>query len=86
VKWFRKAAERGDTRAQHNLAGMYFIGDGVKKDRVWAYAWILRAAADGDELAMVGRDIIAKEMTEEQITNAQKVSYVLCASIPGCER
>jgi uncharacterized protein len=31
LKWFRKAAEKGDTRAQVKLGHMYYFGQGIPK-------------------------------------------------------
>jgi TPR repeat protein len=63
---------------------MYYVGEGVPEDFVRSYAWITLASARGDGLALRGMDIIRKRMTAEQIADAQRVSYVLCASIPNC--
>ena len=84
ARWFHRAAMQGDTTAQHNLAGMYYVGEGVPEDYVRAYAWITLASAKGEELAMRGKDIIRQRMTPAQIVDSQKVSYVLCATIPNC--
>ena len=81
AKWFRKAAEQGDHSAQIELGNLYYIGSGVIEDSVEAYKWFNLAAAQdrpqGDPLAPTGRkrrDAIAKEMTKEQISDAQKLS------------
>jgi TPR repeat protein len=37
VKWYRKAAEQGDVKAQSNLGVMYASGQGVKQDLVLAH-------------------------------------------------
>lgn len=47
ARWYRRAAEQGDPRAQMMLAYMYFAGAGVPKDPHQAFLWDLRAAADG---------------------------------------
>lgn len=39
------AAEQGDASAQHSLGLQYFLGEGVPKDDVFAYKWILLAGA-----------------------------------------
>jgi uncharacterized protein len=53
ARWYRRAAEQGDPRAQMMLAYMYFAGAGVPKDLHQAFAWDLRAAADGSIEAKV---------------------------------
>jgi TPR repeat protein len=39
VYWLTKAAERGDVRAQYNLGGCYYRGDGVPQDYTRAVYW-----------------------------------------------
>lgn len=41
--WYRKAAEQGDTDAQHALGEMYDKGPGVTQDVVEALAWHMKA-------------------------------------------
>ena len=74
VKWFRKAAEQGYALAQSSLGFMNYNGEGVLKDYVKAYAWFNVASANGSDGGTKGRDLIAKEMTPEQIAEAQKLS------------
>lgn len=45
VRWFRKAAEQGDSDAQTNLGSLYLLGDRIPQDYTEALKW-LRAAAD----------------------------------------
>ena len=45
VKWFRKAAEKADVRAQYNLGEMYLYGEGVPQDYVQAHKWFNLATA-----------------------------------------
>jgi len=44
VRWYRKAAESGDPKAQFNVAVCYSEGNGVDKDAVEAVKWITKAA------------------------------------------
>ena len=76
VKWYRKAAEQGYSVAQHDLGMAYYKGQGVLKDTVTAYAWFNVAVANGDEDGSKVRDLVAKDMTPEQIAEAQKLSKV----------
>jgi TPR repeat protein len=48
---FRPLAERGDARAQVNIAAMYFNGLGVRQDFAEAMRWFRRAADLGDATA-----------------------------------
>jgi TPR repeat protein len=48
VKWFRKAAEQGNSDGQYNLGVMYQNGWGVEKDYVQAVNWFRKAAEQGN--------------------------------------
>jgi uncharacterized protein len=74
VSWYRKAAEQGYARAQFNLGFMYLGGDGVPQDYVLAHMWLNLAAARGDKGASEVRASLAKEMTPDQIAEAQKLA------------
>jgi uncharacterized protein len=39
VRWYRLAAEQGDTTAQSIMAGMYLNGDDVEKDIPTGLGW-----------------------------------------------
>jgi TPR repeat protein len=47
IRWLRSAAERGEPRALLIYGTALFNGDGVPADRVLAYAYVSRAAAQG---------------------------------------
>ena len=74
VAWYRRAAEQGYADAQYNLGWMYAKGEGVPKNDVDAYFWFNLAAAQGQENAGGNRDITEKQMTREQIAEAQRRS------------
>ena len=48
TKWYRKAAELGDCRAQNNLGTIYENGQGVVEDYVEAIKWYRIAAEKGN--------------------------------------
>ena len=50
VKIYRRAAVRGDSKAQFMLALAYAVGHGVRKNHRMAMAWFKRAAESGEEL------------------------------------
>ena len=56
------------------MGNRYNNGNGVAKDDVIAYMWYNLAAASGHEKAKRNRDILAKEMTRDQIAEAQRLS------------
>ena len=44
-RWYRRAADGDDVRAQYQLGQMYFDGTGVTRDYASAYVWFSLAAA-----------------------------------------
>jgi TPR repeat protein len=48
AKWLRRAADRGDAQAQHELGLMYIKGKGVPRDDAEAMQWFHKAADQGD--------------------------------------
>ena len=74
MKWFRKAAEQGDTEAQNNLGAMYAQGQSVARDLVRAYAWFNLAATAGNQRAAGNRSIAARQMTTAEFVEAQKLA------------
>jgi TPR repeat protein len=74
LKWYKKAAEQGNSNAQYNLGFMYGTGTGVPKDYVLAYRWYSLAVAQGDKISKDDLNNIIKEMTPAQIAEAQKLS------------
>jgi uncharacterized protein len=74
AQWFRKAAEQGHASAQLNLGVMYFKGQGVHQDFAQAYVWLSLSAAQGNVVAAKNRDLAAKELTLEQMSQAKQLS------------
>jgi hypothetical protein len=74
VRWYKLAAEQGDASAQFNLGNMYRKGQGVAQDFTRAHMWYNLAAVSGDKGAVKNRDLIAAEMTPQQIAQAQKLA------------
>jgi hypothetical protein len=75
VQWFRKAAEQGHPDAQHALALMYrYHVAGMPQDVVIAYMLCNLAAANGHHNAIEQRASLAKQMSQEQIDEAQALS------------
>jgi TPR repeat protein len=48
LKWYRRAAAKGNASAQFNLGIMYANGEGVPKDEAKAVEWYQKSAAQGD--------------------------------------
>ncbi len=71
LRWLRLAAEQGHRLAQNNMGARYATGDGVERNAAEAYFWFSQAAEQGDRKAAKNRDSVAKEMSEEQLTEAK---------------
>jgi uncharacterized protein len=74
VKWYRKAADQGNARAQFDLGIMHAEGRGVPQDYVSAHMWFTLSAAQGYEDAEKNRDIAARRMTPAQISEAERLA------------
>ncbi len=70
---FRPLAEGGDNRAQYWLGIMYFEGKGVARDDVRAFYWLSLAAERGNRAARLGRDGVARRMSDEAIAAAERL-------------
>ncbi len=75
------AAMQGDRRAQMNLADMFWQGEGVGRDLVQAYVWLEFPVTDlpesGREVAAKRRNQIVAELSEEELTQAQRMAKAL---------
>ncbi len=74
VNWFKLAAGHGDINAQYCLGCMFRDGRGVRKDNILAYMWWNLAAEQRNEYAFNNREVIADEMTKEEIDEAKRLS------------
>ena len=74
----RVRAEAGVAAAQYNLGNMYETGEGVPQDHVQAHMWYnLVAARNTGELreqAVEARDLIADELTADDLSEAQRLA------------
>ena len=74
AKWFLRSAEQGHPDAQQRLAFLYRNGEGVAKDYVKAHMWYSLAAGQGSMFAGIQRDLLANDMTPEQLADAQRLA------------
>ena len=75
AKWYKKAAEQGDSNAQNILGAMYERGKGMPKDFVEAYKWFSISGEGDNEYGRTYREKIGKrKMTPDQITEAQRLA------------
>ena len=82
MKWYRKAAYQGDAEARFNIGWMYKDGLGVKQDYVQTYLWFSLAVAAGEKSAVKELDLIAAEMTSEQIAEGERLAAEWKPSAP----
>jgi hypothetical protein len=68
------AADAGDASAQFELGLMYMNGEGTPQDYKLAHMWFNLAAVTGDEDAVKGIDMVAEQMTSEDIALAQQMA------------
>lgn len=78
----RKAAEQGNTEAQVDMGILYEFGFNMPKNDVNALAWYMRAAEQGNALAITRRDQLKSRMKPEEIEAAQKLSQELTVKKP----
>ncbi len=74
VRLYKLAAAQGYASAQVNLGLMYDHGEGVVQDYTRAHMWYNLGGAKGHSTAVLFRDMIAKQMTPQQIAEAQKLA------------
>ena len=71
-KWSRLAAKQGNTQAQLLLGSLYYAKEGSESpDVVKAYMWYEVAAAQGNPEAQKEVATIGKELTPQQLADAQ---------------
>ena len=78
-KWFLLSAEQGFVPGQKDLGNMYRFARGVNQDNILAHMWWNLASSAGVkapavEIALNNKEILEKEMTPEQIEDAQRLA------------
>jgi TPR repeat protein len=72
AQWYRKAAKQGHSRAQYNMAVLHLQGDGVERDPIEAYAWLLHSSSTGHEPSLVLIAELNAVLNEKQINAAKE--------------
>lgn len=70
ARWYRLAAVKGSAVAQALLANQYLSGNGVAANTLKAYALYDLAASQGHLNATKARDLIASQLSDEQLGQA----------------
>ena len=82
---WRPLAEQGHAFTQYNLGLMYYNGEGVLLDFVYAHMWANIAAFNGNDDGIETRDRLTKEMTSADISKAQNLAReCLAKNYKGC--
>jgi TPR repeat protein len=64
---------------------MYYHGEGILQDYIYAYMWWNIAASTGNESAVYNREAVEKDMTPSQIEKAQDLARECVAKdYKGC--
>lgn len=81
--WMERAARQGDTEAQMVLGRMYSTPhNGVRLDRVRAYAWYSLAAASGNEAAGDKAEELQRGMSAAERVAARSLARRLAQELP----
>ncbi|MDF3931245.1 tetratricopeptide repeat protein [Pseudomonas citronellolis] len=73
LRWYEKASLQGHAQAQWRLGTMFFRGEGVKANNIQAYIVLKMAAVNGAEDAMDSADLVAEQMSKDELDIASKV-------------
>ena len=70
--WFRKAADQGHADAQYSLGVIYSGGFVDPVNLSEGYVWFCLSAKSGNEVATEDCDVLAGELSAEELDTAQK--------------
>ena len=87
VEWYEKSAVQGHAAAQRSLALIYLNGlEDVAPDKPLALAWYNLLAQDGNNpMDVHRRDILLKELSQQEISAAQEMTAELRGSITAAK-
>ena len=74
MKWFDRSAEQGNTFSQYHLSRLFYLGNEVPEDKVYAHMWASLASSSGFEMAQKPCQLLAEKMTSYQIERAQELA------------
>jgi len=77
AQWYRRAAQQGHIRAQYNMAVLHLQGEGVERDPVEAYAWLLLSSRAGHEPSVTLIEELDRVLNAKQIDAARERSTEL---------
>lgn len=75
VEWYGKSAGQGHSAAQRSLALVHLNGlEDIAPNKPLALAWYNLLAEDGNQMDIHRRDTLLQELSEQEISMAQKLS------------
>ena len=80
IRLYTLAAEQDFAMAQTELGSMYYNSHGALADYIMAHMWFNIGVGNGNEIGAENREIIAEEMTSEDISKAEAVTGVCIRS------
>jgi len=72
AKWFTEAASAGYAAADLRLGEMYWKGEGLKEDKIYAYAFIFLASTAEVPGAKQQKETLEKELTPKEVAKGKK--------------
>ncbi len=72
ANWFTEAATSGHAAAELRLGEMYWKGEGLKQDKISAYAFILLASTADVPGAKQQKETLEKELTPKELAKGKK--------------
>ena len=73
LSYFEQASLKGHAMAQFQLGTMFFKGEGVPANNIQAYIVLKMAAVNGAEDALDTADLVAEQMSRDQLETATQV-------------
>ena len=73
LRWYEMASLQGHAEAQRRLGTMFFTGEGVPASNIQAFIVLKMAAVNGSEEALDGADLVAEQMSREELAVATQI-------------
>lgn len=82
IEWYEKSARQGYAMAQRSLCNIYLNGAaGVPPNKALALAWYNILAGQGKPMDIHRRDVLEKQLTEEDLQEAARLQQQLTAGL-----
>jgi TPR repeat protein len=73
VKWYVLAAEQGNALAQYNLGRLYYLGQGVTENIVYAHMWANQSSSNGVSMGEELTELLTELMSPAEIKEARRL-------------